>query len=109
MAIPVEQRLAIWERDLYVCHGVGGENFLGGLSDQPAATITAVDPDGHLHIRVHAEEFTLGPRFIRAVLLGFRTVRSVREEALRFALAASDPDVTPSPSLGVNYGLITPN
>jgi hypothetical protein len=109
LPISVEQRLAIWERDLYVCHAIGEDDILGSLPDESSAAITAVEPNGRLHVRVHTEEYILGPKFIQDLLLGFQTVDSMREQALRFALAVSDPDLAPSPSSGVNYRLITPN
>jgi hypothetical protein len=105
--LSVEQRLAIWERDLYICHAVAEEDILGSLVNEPSAAIVAVERGGFLRVRVPSEEYVLRPRFLDNMLVGFETVASMREQALRFALAVSDVNTGPSPSPSINYGLIT--
>jgi hypothetical protein len=106
--IPLEHRLAIWERRLYVGHGIGEGDIVGSLSDDPHIAITKVERDGRLHVHVQDQHYILGDRFVDNVLVDFQTVDSMREQALRFAAACSNPGVAPSTSPSVAYGLITP-
>jgi hypothetical protein len=107
--LDIDQRIAVFEKDIWVCHGIPIDDFIGGIEGIDAEVVD-VTQTGFIRVRSGGQKQQFGPRFIENALISFQRPSSVKEQILRSVVRVQEPDtLTPSPSFPTQFLVITRN